>query len=75
MALVELTRVLSIRAVTCVACRDPQRLVMITAASIVSRCYVCGDMTVTERTGGAGATEGDPGNPAGSGSERGAAAA
>ena len=39
-----ITRVLSTRAVTCVDCGDPERLLTVTAEAVISRCYVCGDL-------------------------------
>lgn len=45
-----MTRVLSTRAVTCVDCGDPERLLTVTAEAVISRCYVCGDVQERART-------------------------
>ena len=42
-------RAFSILAVRCVDCGDAQRLGTVTNDSVISRCYVCGDVAVRER--------------------------
>ena len=52
-------RAFSILAVRCVDCGDAQRLVTVTNDSVISRCYVCGDVAVREsRSNAPGGTGG-----------------
>ena len=44
------TQVISVLAVRCVECGDAERLITVTPDAVISRCYVCGDLAVRDRS-------------------------